>query len=231
MPDVAWPYTDDSLKNFILVGTGEAGLPQRKYWVTFTEADCAKFTAMAWLIAGFATRAVDLKVDSAGEAVDAPAVFCRFEAIQDVAAEFPGMAWKHSKRMSPPEIPWPITRDEFRSWLWGFSQARATWPAVRPPVLNAQSIEEPAPTVGVIHIQDHGTGGAYCGCKGHDEPNHPVDEPLVQGNNYCSKCVQLLEDFVQVCNRGRCKMVMFWDTENPGEPLPEHLQPRKVWAD
>ena len=152
MTAIGTPFSDQGLDRYIIIGQGSAAHPHNIWWGMTFEATDAKRVAMAWLICGFSTRIVDLKLDEQGWMFDAPDInyfagpysqvmpeitdrYDNLASIQAEAARSGISIPKISFQIRPPVVPVFETDLEFYTWLSEVSNSPPTWtPPIPSPV-------------------------------------------------------------------------------------------------
>jgi hypothetical protein len=227
---VGYSFPSD-LQNFLLIGDGgDRHLP---FYTSVDNLVYARRIAMTWLISGWGTRVIDLKLTQGGWAFDAPETILTFRAgnLQQVMDEVPGIT-KYCMKSEPVYPPDFMTDAAFAVWLIDFSNGVPTFPAIALPGPKIQKMDLPEPTlaveehkpptVGVQHIQ--GMGGTFCGCKGHSEPDWPFMTPLKRDLTYCPQCIQIKTQYHSDCLRGYYRQKHHHEMMNPGStyapPMP-----------
>jgi hypothetical protein len=109
-------------KRHIIDGYGSDDRPYPAFWSMYEDENQAKYTAMAWLVAGFGSKVTDLNPGVMND----PYLRFRFHNLATVTAVVPGVV-KFCEQLVPPEVPWPISEADFHIWLTAFSQGTPTW--------------------------------------------------------------------------------------------------------
>lgn len=214
----------DYIGNYLLVGMGDSGRKYRSFVSNHTDLVHAKYTGMAWLMAGFSSRVIDLKFGFAADAADAPEIVQRYTDIQEVIAQAltHGVVIAESLQVEPPVVPWPLTEEEFFAFLKKQSDLPPTY---QNKIVAALSLR------GNTHVKNPKTEGVLCGHIGHQEVDHPPYEPLRRGWGYCSLCVNAKQILHDDHEREIAPERNTWQFRNPDKPLPERYRFLPLWKE